>query len=84
VCGANIPLCVADEKRASIKSCKEKGVTLSLEVPNINDAWRDADKAGLIQQQSKSILGMLLRSIFLIQKDTVWKYGKPLKKRNLE
>ncbi len=45
--GPTSRLSVADEKRASIKSCKEKGVTLSLEVPNIDDAWRHADKAGL-------------------------------------
>ena len=40
-------LSIADEKRASIKSCRGKGVTLALEVENIDKAWEDIDKAGL-------------------------------------
>jgi len=40
-------LSIADEKRATIKSSKGKGITLSLEVPNIGDAWRVTEKAGL-------------------------------------
>jgi catechol 2,3-dioxygenase-like lactoylglutathione lyase family enzyme len=38
---------IADEKRARTKSSKGKGVTLSLEVENIDHAWRDANKACL-------------------------------------
>lgn len=38
---------IADEKRAHMKSSKGKGITLSLEVENIDHAWRYADKAGL-------------------------------------
>jgi len=40
-------LSIADEKRASIKSCCGKGITLALEVENIDKAWESIDKAGL-------------------------------------
>jgi len=40
-------LSIADEKRASIKSCCGKGITLALEVENIDKAWENIDKAGL-------------------------------------
>ena len=40
-------LSIADEKRASIKSCRGKGVTLALEVKNIDKTWEYIDKAGL-------------------------------------
>lgn len=40
-------LSVADEKRASIKSGRGKGVTLSLEVENIDDARDIFEKAGV-------------------------------------
>ncbi|MBW1892509.1 MAG: VOC family protein [Deltaproteobacteria bacterium] len=40
-------LSIADEKRASIKSCNGKGITLSLEVENIDNAWEFVEKAGL-------------------------------------
>jgi len=40
-------LSIADEKRASIKSCNGKGITLSFEVENIDNAWEFAEKAGL-------------------------------------
>jgi catechol 2,3-dioxygenase-like lactoylglutathione lyase family enzyme len=36
-------LSIADETRASIKSCHGKGVTLSLEVENIDRAWEHAE-----------------------------------------
>ena len=38
---------IADEKRARTNSAKGKGVTLSLEVENVDHAWREADKACL-------------------------------------
>ena len=40
-------LSIADEKRASIKSCCGKGITLALEVENVDKAWEPIDKAGL-------------------------------------
>jgi catechol 2,3-dioxygenase-like lactoylglutathione lyase family enzyme len=40
-------LSVADEKRTSIKSCNGKGVTLSLEVENIDNTWAIVNKTGL-------------------------------------
>jgi len=40
-------LSIADTKRASIKSCNGKGVTISLEVENINNTWGIVEKAGL-------------------------------------
>ena len=40
-------LSIADEKRASIKSCNGKGITLSFEVKSIDNAWNFAKKAGL-------------------------------------
>jgi len=40
-------LSIADEKHASIKSCRGKGITLALEVENIDKTWEDIDKAGL-------------------------------------
>jgi len=44
---ATLRLSIADEKRASIKSCCGKGITLALEVENIDKAWESIDKAGL-------------------------------------
>lgn len=38
---------IADEKRARVKSSRGKGITLSLEVENIDHAWRDAKQADL-------------------------------------
>ena len=40
-------LSVADENRASIKSCSGKGITLALQVGDIDKAWENIDKAGL-------------------------------------
>jgi catechol 2,3-dioxygenase-like lactoylglutathione lyase family enzyme len=40
-------LSIADEKRASIKSCNGKGITLSFEIENIDDTWKFVEKAGL-------------------------------------
>ena len=40
-------LSVADENRASIKSCSGKGITLALEVGDIDKAWENIDKVGL-------------------------------------
>jgi len=40
-------LSVVDEKRASIKSCNGKGITLSLEVENIDNTWGIFEKAGI-------------------------------------
>ncbi len=40
-------LSIADEKRASIKSCNGKGITLSFKVENIDNAREFAEKAGL-------------------------------------
>ncbi len=34
-------LSIADESRASIKSAGGKGITISLQVQDINDAWRE-------------------------------------------
>jgi len=40
-------LSIADEKRASIKSCENKGITLAWEVEDIKAAWDDIVQAGL-------------------------------------
>ncbi|MBI5592589.1 MAG: VOC family protein [Deltaproteobacteria bacterium] len=40
-------LSVADEKRASIKTSRGKGITLSWEVDRIDSAWTDTEKNGL-------------------------------------
>jgi len=40
-------LSVANEKRASIKSCCGKGITIALEVGDIDKAWESIDKVGL-------------------------------------
>lgn len=40
-------LSIADEKHACIESCDGKGITLSYEVENIDNAWEFAEKAGL-------------------------------------
>jgi len=45
--GATSRLSIADAKQTSIKSCNGKGVTLSLEVENIDNAWGLVKKAGL-------------------------------------
>ena len=47
ILGTTSRLSIADEKRSSIKSCNKKGITLSLEVENIDNAWEFAEKAGL-------------------------------------
>lgn len=38
---------VADEKRTSLKSCSGQGMTLSLEVEDIQASWDDSIKSGL-------------------------------------
>lgn len=38
---------IADEKRASIKSCRGKGITLALEIEDIETVWEDMEKVGL-------------------------------------
>lgn len=38
---------IADETRASIKSCGGKGFTLALEVKDIDSVWADMEKSGL-------------------------------------
>lgn len=38
---------IADEKRASIKSCRGKGITLALEIEGIETVWEDMEKVGL-------------------------------------
>jgi predicted enzyme related to lactoylglutathione lyase len=40
-------LSVADEKRSSIKSCEGKGVTLALEVEDIDGVWEYMEKIGV-------------------------------------
>lgn len=40
-------LSIADEKRTSIKSCADTGLTLTLQVPDIDQAWEQAETAGL-------------------------------------
>lgn len=40
-------LSVADEKRSSIKSCAGNGMTISLEVEDIQAAWNESKKNGL-------------------------------------
>ncbi len=45
--GTRSRLSIADEKRACIKSANGKGITLSLEVENIDHAWGVAEKAGI-------------------------------------
>ncbi len=40
-------LSIADEKRSSIKSCGGKGITLTLEVDDIEASWEQAKKNGL-------------------------------------
>jgi len=44
---ASARISVADEKRASIKSCENKGITLAWEVEDIKMAWNDIIQAGL-------------------------------------
>ncbi|MFP4572598.1 MAG: VOC family protein [Desulfobacterales bacterium] len=38
---------IADETRASIKGCGGKGVTLALEVKDIDSVWADMERAGV-------------------------------------
>ena len=45
--GTTSRLSIADEKRSCIKSCNGTGITLSLEVENIDNAWECAKKASL-------------------------------------
>ena len=45
--GTTSRLSIADEKCASIKTCNGKGITLSLEVKNIDNARDFAEKSGL-------------------------------------
>ena len=45
--GTTSRLSIADEKRAGIKSCNGKGMTLSLEVENIDNTWDFLEKSGL-------------------------------------
>jgi len=40
-------LSIADEKRSSVKSCGGEGVTLALEVDDIETVWKRAESAGL-------------------------------------
>ncbi len=40
-------LSIANEKRASVKTSRGKGITLSLEVERIESAWADVRKNGL-------------------------------------
>jgi catechol 2,3-dioxygenase-like lactoylglutathione lyase family enzyme len=40
-------LSIADQTRASIESCHGKGITLSLEVENIDRAWEHAERSEL-------------------------------------
>lgn len=40
-------LSIADEKRSSIKSCGGKGITLTLEIDDIEASWEQAQKNGL-------------------------------------
>ncbi|MBS3754858.1 MAG: VOC family protein [Desulfobacterales bacterium] len=38
---------IADETRASVKSCGGKGFTLALEVKDIDSVWADMEKSGI-------------------------------------
>ena len=40
-------LSIADEKRASIISCEGKGITIALEVEDIDSVWESTRKIGL-------------------------------------
>lgn len=40
-------LSVADEERASIKTCEGAGITLTLQVSDIDRVWQQAETAGL-------------------------------------
>ena len=44
---ASSRLSIADEKRSSIKSYGGKGVTLALEVKDIERVWKDTERIGL-------------------------------------
>jgi predicted enzyme related to lactoylglutathione lyase len=46
-------LSIADEKRASIQSCRGKGLTLSLQVENADQAWHQLSSKGLIVEPIK-------------------------------
>jgi catechol 2,3-dioxygenase-like lactoylglutathione lyase family enzyme len=45
--GGDSRLSIADERRASIKSCGGGGVTVALEVADIDAAWQSAKAKGL-------------------------------------
>ena len=40
-------LSIADEKRSSIRGCGGRGVTIALEVDNVEIVWKYAEKTGL-------------------------------------
>ena len=40
-------LSIADEKRASIKTCNGEGITLSFEVENVETTWYTLEESGL-------------------------------------
>ena len=40
-------LSIADEQRATVKSCKGEGITLALQVENIDEAWQYLHNTGL-------------------------------------
>ena len=40
-------LSIADQKRSSIRGCGGQGVTIALEVDNVEFLWENAEKAGL-------------------------------------
>lgn len=44
---ASSRLSIADEKKSSVKSCEGKGVTLALEVKDIETVWEYMDRIGL-------------------------------------
>ena len=47
-------LSIADEKHASVKSCKNAGITLTLQVQDINAAREFAEKMGLTPTEVKT------------------------------
>ena len=53
-------LSVADEEKSSIKSCRGKGITISLEIDEITTMYSSMEKAGLNPTPIKKIWGSKL------------------------
>jgi uncharacterized glyoxalase superfamily protein PhnB len=44
---ASAHLSIADEQRATVKSCEGQGITLALQVEDIDEAWKNLHETGL-------------------------------------